>query len=151
MFWKVANSFTFIFGSRWEKNGLKQQVWEMRVIADCQEKLSKLPPLFADNKGIFRVIFLSNLARENYCMKKKTWGFGSNWGNKSLFSRANLWSFPLEIVEKTREIIMSVISSFKQSMRTVYIVTVSNSSFLICERKLGMQFDHHHQVLPSIL
>lgn len=45
---------------------------------------------------------------------------------------------------------MSVISSFKQSMRTVYIVTVSNSSFLICERKLGMQFDHH-QVLPSIL
>ena len=44
---------------------------------------------------------------------------------------------------------MSVISSFKQSMRTVYIVTVS--SFLICERKLGMQFDHHHQVLPSIL
>ena len=119
MFWKVANSFTFIFGSRWEKNGLKQQVWEMRsVIADCQEKLSKLPPLFADNKGIFRVIFLSNLARENYCMKKKTWGFGSNWGNKSLFSRANLWSGPLEIVEKTREIIMSVISSFKQSIRT---------------------------------
>ena len=46
---------------------------------------------------------------------------------------------------------MSVISSFKQSMRTVYIVTVSNSSFLICGRKLGMQFDHHHQVLPSIL
>ena len=114
--WQIPS---LLFLARWEKNGLKQQVWEMRVIADCQEKLSKLPPLFADNKGIFRVIFLSNLAREeNYCMKKKTWGFGSNWGNKSLFSRANLWSFPLEIVEKTREIIMSVISSFKQSIRT---------------------------------
>ena len=113
--WRIPS---LLFLARWEKNGLKQQVWEMRVIADCQEKLSKLPPLFADNKGIFRVIFLSNLARENYCMKKKTWGFGSNWGNKSLFSRANLWSFPLEIVEKTREIIMSVISSFKQSIRT---------------------------------
>ena len=65
--WRIlSNSIPFYF--RLSTTAVSQV--EKFVIADCQEKLSKLPPLFADNKGIFRVIFLSNLARENYCMKK---------------------------------------------------------------------------------